>query len=555
MRFFNTAGPCHAAHHYMLPPERRLPQLEALVEERAFFVVHAPRQTGKTTAMQAFARRLTEERGYAALYFSCEEGRAFPEDVGAVERVLISAIEWLAPQALPEDCQPPPPPSLVPGVTLGRWLSAWAKACPRPLVLIFDEIDALAGEPLRSVLSQLRAGYVSRERSPFLHAAVLCGLKDVRDYKALSGGSDALGSASPFNIKTDSLRLGDFQEEDLRELYAQHTEETGQAFTKPALRMAWSLTRGQPWLVNALARTLTRKMAIPTSEPITAAHVAQAKDRLIAERQTHLDSLLARLREPRVQRVLEPLIAGTLLRGDSLDDDFRYCVDLGLIEPSPPPRIANAIYREIILRVLGEPIELNIAQPPRSYLDAEGAIDMRGLLEGFLTFWGQHGELLAQGLGYREAAPQLVLMAWLHRLVNGRGVDNDEAVRRAGEPGVPVVSRRGEPTRSVGDGGGSIDREVGVGRGRVDLLLRWPLPDGAVQREALEIKVWRDSDRRGDPLAEGLSQLDGYLERLGLPSGVLAIFDDRAEAPPVWERSGLRAATTPSGREVVVLRG
>ena len=66
-RTFNTTGPCRADFHYLLPPEQRLPALLPFVEENLYFVLHAARQTGKTTAMLAFAKRLREQ-GYAAVY-------------------------------------------------------------------------------------------------------------------------------------------------------------------------------------------------------------------------------------------------------------------------------------------------------------------------------------------------------------------------------------------------------------------------------------------------------------------------------------------------------
>src|SRR5216117_2556481 len=91
----------------MIPAERRLPGCEALIAKGAYFVVHAPRQTGKTTAMKALARRLTAEGQYAALRFSCQNAQVFPEDVGAAERAVWSALEKSARAALPETVRPP----------------------------------------------------------------------------------------------------------------------------------------------------------------------------------------------------------------------------------------------------------------------------------------------------------------------------------------------------------------------------------------------------------------------------------------------------------------
>ncbi|WP_420304324.1 AAA family ATPase [Streptomyces sp. MAR4 CNX-425] len=510
----------------MLPSQERLPKAREIVDEGQYFVVHAPRQTGKTTALAAMARDLTASGGYAALRFSCETAEAAGEDIERAELLVLSAIRRSAEAAqLPDELAPPSPwPDDEPGARLARGLMEWVRSCPRPLVLVFDEIDALQGQSLRSVLRQLRDGYTD-VRDLFPHSVVLCGLRDVRDYKAASGGDPgSLGTSSPFNIKIASLRMGDFSEADVAELYTQHTAETGQEFTPDAVRRAFGCTQGQPWLVNALAYEITRRMRVPRSEPITAEHVDEAKERLILERATHLDSLAARLGEDRVRRVIQPLIAGELPQeASTYDDDLAYVRDLGLIATDSPVRVANPIYKEVIVRVLGTRTESVITAAPGSFRLPDGRIDMDKLLRSFAEFWRENGEILATTSTYPEAAAQLVMMAYLHRIVNGAGF---------------------------------IDREYGVGRRRVDLLIRQPYSaaDGsrAVQREALELKVWRQG--RPDPLSEGLAQLDDYLDRMELSTGTLVVFDTRPQAAPVHERTAFSQESTPSGRTVTLLR-
>jgi hypothetical protein len=524
MKKFNTAGPCDPERHYMLPPEARLPEVRGLIDDGSYFVVHAPRQTGKTTTLRAFAASLSAEGRVAALCFSCETGAAAGDDYAAAQRAVLGDIRDAARAALPPALWPPDPwPAEAPERLLSTALDAWARQCPRPLVLLFDEIDALRGAGLATVLQQLRAGF-ARRPAAFPAAVVLCGLRDVRDYKAASGGDPSrLGTSSPFNIKVKSLRLGDFGEADVRALYDQHTSATGQPFTDEALAQAFALTQGQPWLVNALVREVVEEIGVPPPTPITAEHIDEAKERLILARQTHLDSLVARLQEPRVRRIIEPLLAGTAHGGDTYDDDSQYVRDLGLITLKRPPRIANPIYREVIVRVLATAAEDAVDAEPRAFVQANGRLDLPRLLEGFAAFWREHGEVLAAGMSYHEVAPQLVLMAYLQRVVNG---------------------------------GGYVDREYGVGRGRIDLLVRWPYrgADGGRewQRAALELKVWAPG--RPDPLARGLAQLDEYLARLGLDAGVLVVFDRRAEAAPIEERTRFEAARTDAGRAVTVLR-
>jgi hypothetical protein len=520
-RRFNTAGPCDPAEHYLVPPEPRFPEARELIDQKGYFVLHAPRQTGKTTTLRAIAKSLTAEGRYAALYFTCEEASIAGNNYGAAMRALLYALRKAAEQRLPADLQPPPFPDAPDEQLLGAALSAWARLCPRPLVLFFDEIDALVGDTVIGVLRQLRAGFPERP-GDFPWSVILCGMRDVRDYKLAAGGNlPRLGSSSPFNVKVESSRLGDFSFDEVRALYTQHSADTGQPFTDAALARAFELTAGQPWLVNALAREIVDKMKVPASEPITIEHMDEAKERLILARATHLDSLLARLTEPRVRRIIEPLIAGDVMHGDDLDDDLAYVRAMGLVARGKPVRVANPIYREVIVRVLAGAAEESIVAEPRSFVLPDGRLAFKKLLREFAGFWAEHGPALQTAMPYHEAAPPLVLMAWLQRLVNG---------------------------------GGYIDREYGVGRGRVDLLVRWPYrrKDGAkaVQRRALEIKVWRPG--QADPYKRGLEQLDGYLAQMRLARGVLVIFDRRKPGRAVKPR--FEDTKAPSGRAVRLLR-
>ncbi|GAB2913788.1 hypothetical protein ACFMQL_22870 [Nonomuraea fastidiosa] len=217
------------------------------------------------------------------------------------------------------------------------------------MVLFLDEFDALQGNSMVSILSQLRDGHNARpERHPFPASIVLCGLRDVRDYKVASGSDpDRVNPASPFDIIAKSLRMGDFTADQIAELYDQHTEATGQEFTKDAVDRVFELTQGQPWLVNALAHECVHEMGLKGT--VTTAHVEDAKERLIRARATHLDSLVARLHEPRVERVIEPIVAGAAPGLDSaFDHAVSYVHDLGLIRDTRTLEIANPIYREVL---------------------------------------------------------------------------------------------------------------------------------------------------------------------------------------------------------------
>lgn len=510
-RWFNTAGPCKPGYHYMLPPDRRIPQVRGLVERMSCFMLHAPRQTGKTTSLLGLAAELTAEGRYAAAWVSAEQGQAF-DDVGAAEATMLGSWTGTA-ELLPAELRPPPWPAAEPGDRVRAALRAWVEHCPRPLVVLIDEIDALRDEVLVSVLRQLRAGYPLRPQL-FPWSVALVGLRDVRDYQMSGREGGRLGTASPFNIKVESLTLRDFSLEEIAELYAQHTADTGQRFEPDAVVRAYTLTRGQPWLVNALARQAVEVLRPDHREPVTARDIELAARILIERQDTHLDSLSARLREDRVRAVIEPMLAGETL-GDVPRDDQRFLVDLGLVRWGPDGglEVANPIYREVILRELTTGPRASLPQIRATWLDAEGRLVPDALCDAFLAFWRQHGDALRRSAPYHEVAAQLVLMAFLHRVVNG---------------------------------GGFLEREYAIGRGRMDLCLRF----GAVTL-AMELKAWREG--RPDPLPEGLVQLDGYLDGLGLPTGWLVIFDERPQAEPTSIRPRREVARSPAGREITVV--
>ncbi len=527
-RFFNTTGVCRPDDHYMLPAEPRVAGLRRLIDEKLYFVVHAPRQVGKSTSVRALAESLTAEGRYAALHTSCEAGQLVHPDLDASISAILDILLQRADYFLPPELRPPAADrSMAPGSRLHDLLKRWSESSPRPVVLFLDEIDALYDDALISILRQLRSGYDLRPES-FAHSVALIGLRDVRDYKIIARGEDAtLGTASPFNVKSDSLRLPYFTAEEVASLYEQHTEETGQVFLAETKTMAFELTRGQPWLVNALARQLIETVVPDRLTAITSDHLRLAKEILIRRRDTHVDSLLDRLREKRVRRVLEPILAGENPDPEVFDDDYQFVEALGLVAIGPNGlEIANPIYNEIIPRALTAVAERFVPMQRAAYVRQDGRLDWPALLDGFTAFWKQNAEWMLRQQPYSEAAAQMVFMAFLHRLVNGPELDLDGRVA-------------------------TVDREFAVGSGRVDLLVRWPVAGHETQRFAVELKVRRDKD--GDPLEAGLEQLARYLDRLELDHGTLILFDLRGDAPPIAQRCS-REIREHAGRTITVSR-
>jgi hypothetical protein len=505
MRFFNTAGPVRPEDHYCLPPLARFDREEilSLLEQKKYFVLHAPRQTGKTSSLLALMEHLNREGKYRCLYGNAEGGQAAREEVDQGVRAVLGELVSRARTHLAD----PFPAAIWQQVlheyggvgALNQVLTLWAEQSEKPLVLLIDEIDSLVGDTLIAVLRQLRSGYDKRP-AHFPQSILLCGVRDVRDYRIYSDREKTIiTGGSAFNVKAESLRLGDFNWEEVEQLYGQHTAETGQAFEPEALDLVWELTQGQPWLVNALGYETCFKMkeGRDRSQPITAERVQQAKENLILRRETHLDQLTDKLREDRVRRVIEPLLAGDTRPDLIPSDDIAYVHDLGLIRTEGQLAIANRIYQEVIPRELTYSTQLTLAQEPAWYVGADGRLDLSKLLTAFQEFFREHSEHWVERFEYKEAGPQLLLQAFLQRIVNA---------------------------------GGRLEREYGLGRKRTDLLVIWPYP-GGVQKAVIELKIRYGSLER--TVKEGLEQTWMYLDRSGAEEGHLVIFD--RDPGKAWE--------------------
>ena len=493
-RSFNTTGPCDPARHYMLPPEARLPNLDAMVEEELYFVLHAARQTGKTTAMRAFAARMCA-RGYVAVWATLETSQGFTETADA-EPIWLESLATAAQIALPEGTRPPPTAlasSAPVGTRLLAFLRAWSGKVDAPVVLLLDEADVVSGPALVSLLRQLRAGFMDRGVGRFPVSVGLIGMRDLRDYLTQAKDGTAVNPGSPFNIKVASLTLRNFSQEDVATLYAQHAADTGQGFTPEAVERAFYWTRGQPFLVNALARICVMELVTDRAEPVTAEHVDAAKEALILSRTTHLDALGQRLKEPRVARVVQAVLLGDM---EILyeTDDYSYVLDLGLVSDNKNgATIANPLYREVLARELSYRTQRNLPPPWWPWSRPDGRLDVPALVQAFLDWWRENAPIIEERAdrNYIEAVPHIVFMAFLQRVVNG---------------------------------GGRITREYAAGRGALDILLEY-----GGERHVFELKrvpprhVSRDRVR-----AQGLTQIARYLATVGVPDGWLLIFDQRA---------------------------
>jgi hypothetical protein len=295
-------------------------------------------------------------------------------------------------------------------------------------------------------------------------------------------------------------------------LYKQHTGETGQIFEEIAAELVYRQTRGQPWLVNAVAReVIVEMLQSDYTRPVTAELAENAVQTIILRRDTHIDSLLERLKEPRVRRVIEPIIMGEDVY-DRRSDDYLYVRDLGLItDENKCVEPANPIYAEVIVRELTynvqQKLEDNAVRTPKYIRD--GRIDMDSLMRDFQQFWRENSDIWLKRFDYEEAAPHLIMMAFLQRVING---------------------------------GGQLTREMAAGRGRLDLCVVY-----GENKYPIELKLWRGEKSR----EQGIEQTLRYMDVYGATDGWLAIFDRDTKVS--WDEKIYLEKETTDGKTVTIV--
>jgi len=505
----------------MLDPFRNIgKELANLINRENYFVLHAARQSGKTTLLLELVDKINAEGKYYALYCSLESAQGTKEPSDGIPAIVKTIKSSVTICGLPPGFAKNADYEDYTNVLKNSFIE-YCRTLNKPLVVFFDEADCLNEGALITFLRQLREGFVSRARVPFIHSLALVGMRNIRDYKVkIRPDKETLGSSSPFNIVKEALTLRNFTKQEIAKLYSQHTKLTKQVFKKDAIEYIFEQTQGQPWLVNAVACECVEKICkLKYSISITKDMAQQAIHNIILARGTHFDSLMERLKEARVRKIIEPLILGNNLAVNRISDDYLYTRDLGLIREVGKGAVepANKIYAEVMVRYLSYTFQENFktempnANLPK-YIKA-GKIDINALLKEFQSFWCENSEIWVKKYKknlyqYDEAAPHLVIQAFLQRVING---------------------------------GGDIIREMALGKNRCDICVKWK-----EQKYPIELKLYENNKTAEN----SLKQIWKYMERVRSKEGWIVIFDRTPKKS--WDKKLYVKEIKKAGKKVTV---
>lgn len=504
---FNTTGVCIPEKHYMVDISAKVDSIFALVKNGSYFVINRPRQYGKTTTLSLLENRLQEHPNYVPLSISFEGigATSYTDEQRFILALMLRFRKVFRVQQPWKDVLP----LIEEGKTLGtlveldEWITNFVTAIPNPVVLMIDEVDKSSNYQLfLDFLGLLRTKYLeaARGKDETFHSVILAGVHDIKSLKLKLRPDDERTYNSPWNIAVDFTVDLSFSPEEIQTMLAQYVKETGAQMPQAEIaEMLYYYTSGYPFLVSKLCQIIDEEMLKPTPAPSQEEkvwrreHVEEAVNRLLAQSNTNFEHLIKSLENnPDLYAVVEKIVLwGEQVSYNQYSPMIHQGVMYGILTRNRNVvGIHNRIYREQIYNYMTTNLEVRDLLQTRfspynvqtQFFLPDDALDIERVLLKFQEFMKQ--EYSQRDIAFLERNGRLIFLAFLKPIINGRGYEFKE----------PQISEEKQ-----------LDVIVTYGR----------------YKYLIELKIWRGEAAH----QRGLRQLHDYLDRTGLDTGYLIIFD------------------------------
>lgn len=510
MRRFGTQGRVYPDKHYVVPRHEEISDFLKRVEEGRYIVLFAPRQTGKTTFFRLALETLsTDSQVYLPIQLNFEAYKnltrsefyeTFCNRVVRVIRQVYQNRNIVLSQSLSTFLDTAKITNHISMMDFFEDLSSILTDAfgNQKVVIIIDEFDGIPEVVLSDFLHSLRDIYLSdQKRCP--HSVGIVGVKSISQLNYDR-------SISPFKFQ-DEFSLHNFSLQQVNELMAQHSDETGQSFSPDVIKAIHKQTAGQPFLVNRLGQILTEELDIPKTDTINMSHFSTALSILLEEDNVNIRHILTNIRrDPRFENILMNIVSYERgVQFNQRNEIIEQLSTFGVIAKGTNGmcKIANPIYKHCIFQsflplingVESHYFDDESTSDFADYITRDGKIEMELLLNNFKDFIARAGfKILNIPDTPREFVGQYLLYAYLYQFVR-------------------IV-------------GAAMYLEVQTGRGRIDLLI---LHNS--QKYVIETKIWENQSR----YQTGKRQLATYLKLEDAVEGYYVVFDHRKETKPLVE--------------------
>jgi AAA-like domain len=509
---FNVTGTCFPEDHYMADVSKKWDAAYSMIEAGKYFIINRPRQYGKTTTIYTMAERLTQSGKYLVFNMSFEGiGDAIFNDEVVFASGFVRLLEKYASVTAPElvDWLIQIEPTISSLELLDKMITKFVNKTDKKVVVLIDEVDKSSNNQLFiGFLAMLRNKYLERKTFKTFHSIVLAGVHDVKSLKYKIRQGDEPKYNSPWNIATDFTVDMNLYPDEIKPMLADYMQEQDITMdTQSIADRLFYLTSGYPFLVSQLCKIIAEKiMPTQTLKEWVEADVDKAFRILFRTRGiANFDTLLKNLKEyPDLYNLAYSLVIDSVTTPYS---DYNFAVNLGILHgifgrtEEGMLKIHNRIYREIIAEmmisewrtdtIIHRTMNTDAFDLVSQYRLPNNALDMQKVLEQFQVFMKK--EYSSKNREFLERDGRLIFLAFMRPILNGAGYDFKE----------PQISEEK----------------------RLDVVMTYHQ-----HQYVAELKIWHGAAAH----EKGLDQLVDYLDRLGLDTGFLLIFDTNKKKK--WEK-------------------
>lgn len=327
MRRFNTTGICYPKEHYMVNMERRLQEMESLVDRGAYFTMNRARQYGKTTLLNLLTERLSARYSVFSISFEGMSEDVYETETKFGKRVcglLSNALDYHETEGISEHSKSAWKRM---GSTeimdtnlfvISNLITEMCREADKPIILIIDEVDQASGQKIfLSFLGMLRDKYLKKQKQPTFQSVILAGVYDIKNLKLKMRPDSAHQYNSPWNIAEDFTVDMSFQTEDIAQMLEEYESDrhTGMNIFSMAQEI-YAYTSGYPFLVSRLCKIMDEFLP-PKMQTLVADHgsvwnregLGEAVKELLTESNPLFDDMIKKLQDfPELKKMLYAIL-------------------------------------------------------------------------------------------------------------------------------------------------------------------------------------------------------------------------------------------------------
>ena len=494
-------GTCYPEEHYMVDMERRLKEIEKLVDDRKYFTINRARQYGKTTLLNLMVQRLSSKYLVFSVSFEGLGDSAFEKEAsfcGMICKLLYDAIRYDEVPAIEDSVkniiyEAVRDNRIEDLFALSAMISEICSEAGRPVVLMIDEVDQASGHKVfLDFLGMLRSKYLKRTTRPVFQSVILAGVYDIKNLRQRIRKDEEHQYNSPWNIAADFCVDMSFTEADIAGMLQDYAADRNVEMEIHSIAAEiYGYTSGYPYLVSKICKLIDENRGNQTAmDSWSKESVTEAVKVLLKEPGTLFDDMRKKITDyPELRKIIYAI----LFRGEAYPYNLdNFAIDIGamfgfIADQDGQAVIANRIfetrlYNLFLSEEMTKSITYQTGELEKNQFIKNGMLDMELVLKKFM--WHFHDVYGKSTVKFVEENGRRIFLLYLKPIINGVGNYYIEAQTR-------------DQTRT-------------------DVIV-----DYMGKQFVIEVKIWRGDayNRRGE------KQLTEYLDYYHLNYGYLLSFN------------------------------